>query len=263
MVMCRLQFAAMLTAYGVSHPGRVRKSNEDALFFDVNTGLFVVADGMGGHSGGEVASQMAVDTITGFLERARGGEEFTWPFGIDPGRTFEANCLATSMRLANRDVFQQAESRAELAGMGTTIVAALVRDLVVTFCGVGDSRIYSFANGRFVQLTRDDSWLADLLDSDDSVDEKTLASHPMRHVLTKVIGAQDDVDLELFERELETDETLLFCTDGLHGFVEGQMIAEVLRSVPALEAAAHTLIDTALAGGGGDNVTVLLVRNRA
>lgn len=253
----------MLTAYGLSHPGRVRKSNEDSLFFDVDIGLFVVADGMGGHSGGEVASQMAVDTITGFLERARGGEEFTWPFGIDPARTFEANCLATSMRLANRGIFQQAESHTELSGMGTTMVAALVRDSVVTFCGVGDSRIYSFVDGRFVQLTRDDSWLADLLDGDDSVDEKTLASHPMRHVLTKVIGAQDDVELELFERELGADETLLFSTDGLHGFVDGNAIADVLRSSPGLESAAQKLIDCALARGGNDNVTVLLVRNQA
>src|SRR5580700_4915423 len=134
----------MLTAFGLSHIGHVRETNEDSLFWDAELGLFIVADGMGGHNAGEVASQLTVEAIRGFFERPTPDEGMPWPFGIDPQMSLGANRLTTSIKLANRQVFRLSESRHALAGMGTTVVVVLVEGDHLVYCGVGDSRIYSY-----------------------------------------------------------------------------------------------------------------------
>src|SRR5437868_1752383 len=118
--------APTVTAHGVTHPGRVRTENEDALLCDGDLGLFLVADGMGGHNAGEVASRLAVEAIKGFLTMSRDGDGFTWPFGLNPALSFNGNRLMTSIRLANRRVFKVGESRDDYTGLGTTVVAALI-----------------------------------------------------------------------------------------------------------------------------------------
>ena len=133
----------MFTAHGVTHAGRVRKVNEDSLLTEPGLGLFVVADGMGGHNAGEVASKLAVEAIRGFLERSRNGEDFTWPYGLNPSLSFLANRLMTATKLANRRVVKAGESRDEYTGLGTTVVVALIEDGQLAYTGVGDSRIYS------------------------------------------------------------------------------------------------------------------------
>ena len=173
-----------LTAFGVTHPGRVRPNNEDALLWDVDAGLFIVADGMGGHQAGEVASRMAVESVRGFLEASRGDHDLTWPFGFDPALSVNANRLVTAVRLANRKVFQAGEDKPDFAGMGTTIVAAMLENDTLTFCGVGDSRIYVLSPAGLQQVTHDDSWVATVLARDPEFDRTQLAQHPMRHVLT-------------------------------------------------------------------------------
>ena len=186
-----------LTAYGVTHPGRVRPNNEDALLWDASGGLFVVADGMGGHQAGEVASRMAVETVQSFLEASRGDHDLTWPFGFDPALSMNANRLVTAVRLANRKVFQAGEDKPDLAGMGTTIVVALIDNETLTFCGVGDSRIYLLSGNVLQQITHDDSWVATVLARDPEFDRAQLAHHPMRHVLTNVLGAREDTEVEI------------------------------------------------------------------
>ena len=153
----------MLTAHGVTHPGRVRKNNEDALFWDAGLGVCVVADGMGGHNAGEVASQLAIEAIKGFLDRSRNAEDFTWPYGLDPSMSFQSNRLMTAIKIANRRVFKAGESRDDYTGLGTTVVVALVADSRLTFCGIGDSRLYLYANGTLEQVTQDDTWTATIL----------------------------------------------------------------------------------------------------
>ena len=203
-----------LTAHGVSHPGRVRPNNEDALFWDPPTGLFVVADGMGGHQAGEVASRMAVETMRTFLEASRGDQDLTWPFGFDTALSLNGNRLVTAVRLANRKVFQAGEQQPDFSGMGTTIVAALIENAVLTFCGVGDSRLYISGAGEFSQLTHDDSWVATVLAREPGFDQTQIAQHPMRHVLTNVVGARDDTEVEVGERSFKSGQTLLLCSDG-------------------------------------------------
>ena len=141
----------MLTVHGVTHPGRVRKINEDSWLGDIDLGVFVVADGMGGHNAGEIASKLAIESVRGFLLRTSDSDDCTWPYGIDPTLSFNANRLMTSLKLANHCVFKVGESRDEYTGMGTTAVAVVISHGRLIYSGVGDSRIYSFVEGRLQQ----------------------------------------------------------------------------------------------------------------
>lgn len=249
-----------LTAHGVTDPGRVRKNNEDALFFDADLGLFLVADGMGGHNAGEVASALAVESIRGFLVRSKPGDDFTWPYGIDPTLSFLGNRLSTAIKLANRRVFKAGESQDSYTGLGTTVVAMAVEEDQCVFSGVGDSRLYLWSEGRLEQLTRDDSWVATVLAREPAMDEAALASHPMRHVLTNVIGAREPLEMDVHERTLRGGERFLLCSDGLHGVLDDPELEQVLCSSTATpEAMAADLIRQALARHAQDNVTALVV----
>ena len=171
----------MLTAHGVTHTGHVRKTNEDTLLVDLDLGLFLVADGMGGHAAGEVAARLAADAVRSFVAQSRDGDKCTWPFGIDPDSSFAANRLRTAVQLANRRVFRASESRDEYTGMGSTVVAALIEDDRLAFAAVGDSRVYAYTDAGLTQLTTDDSWVATMLARDPEADAASLATHPMRH----------------------------------------------------------------------------------
>jgi protein phosphatase len=167
----------MIDAHGVTHPGRVRTINEDALLADEALRLFVVADGMGGHNAGDVASRIAVETVRAFLVRSQDQAECTWPYGIDSRVSLDANRLLTALKVANRKVFRAADA------------AVLAGDDSLCFGSVGDSRLYAHGAGTLAQLTEDDSWLASIAAADATLTEEQKATHPMRHVLTKALGA--------------------------------------------------------------------------
>ena len=249
----------MLTAYGATHLGRVRKINQDAFVCDLEQGVFLIGDGMGGHSAGEVASRLAVDTIQAFLARTRHGDKVTWPFGIDPTLSFDGNRVATAIRLANRRVLKASESREDYIGMGTTVVVALVNEGRIVFASVGDSRIYVCAGGTLTQLTQDDSWVAMLL-AQGTITESAISKHPMRNVLTNVIGARDDLECLVQERELMQPETFLLSTDGLHRTLDEGTIGRVLQSNASPAVIVQQLIEQALQQPATDNMTCLVVR---
>lgn len=250
----------MLSAEASSHPGRVRTINEDSLLADTALSLFIVADGMGGHNAGEVASQLAVDATRKFVSASRHGDDITWPNGLDTRLSFAANCLMAAVKVANRSVFRLAESRDEYTGMGTTLVAALIDGAHLAYAGVGDSRIYSFVNGQLAQLTSDDSWVATVMAKEPGADPETLSTHPMRHVLTNALGAREQTEVEIGERSLSDGEVLLLCSDGLHGAIGDEAIREILASVPAPDAAATQLVNTALERNGSDNITAVVIK---
>lgn len=249
-----------LTAHGVSHPGRVRSNNEDSLICDLPAGLFLVADGMGGHQAGEVASRMAVDTINSFIEASRHDKDLTWPFGFDPTLSFNANRIVTAVRLANRKIFQAGEEKPDLAGMGTTIVAAVIEGSTLTFCGVGDSRLYLLAGGTLSQLTHDDSWVATVLAREPGFDEAQIAQHPMRHVLTNVVGAHDDTEVEVGERPLAAGDMLLLCSDGLYGGLDDASLQLLMAGPGPLEQVTERLVQTSLERNGSDNLTAVTIK---
>ena len=253
----------MLTVCSRTHPGSVRAANEDVALWDPDVGLMAVADGMGGHNAGEIASRMAVDAVQAFLRQtAAGGDEITWPFGLDPALSFSANRLRTAVKLANMRIHRAAEEHAGYTGMGTTIVAALVEDARVTYTGVGDSRIYVCRRDELVQLTADDSWIV-LLQKESGLAASAFVRHPMRHVLTSVIGARAEVTVKVQDLVLVDGETLVLCSDGLHGALPDYLIAATLRAEPDLDRACSTLVDTAVKSDGSDNVTILLARHHA
>jgi protein phosphatase len=233
--------------------------NEDAWRVDLELGLFVVADGMGGHNAGEVASGLAVEAIHAFVSRSRSGEDVTWPYGVDPHVSFDANRLRTALKLANRRVFRAAEGRDEYTGMGTTAVAVHVDDETMVLAGVGDSRIYSCIDGKLEQLSTDDSWVQSITrDDPDAIAD--VSKHPMRHVLTKVVGARDDVEVEIIERRTRVDETLLLCSDGLHGELSDAEIAVLLASDAGTPQVAERLVEAVLGKAARDNVTAVVIR---
>jgi protein phosphatase len=237
--------------------------NEDCFVADDELGLFVVADGMGGHNAGEVASRLAIEAIVGFVRRSHDDTEFSWPYGIDATMSYDANRLRTAICLANRRVFRTAESHDDYTGMGTTVVSALFADSRVSIGHVGDSRVYLYSGGVLRQITRDDSWIATTLARDATADPASLAHHPMRNVLTNVLGARDETEIHLAEHSLNPGDVFLLCSDGLHGAVPDAVMAEMLaargRDTNGVEELARGLVAEALQRGTRDNVTALVV----
>jgi serine/threonine protein phosphatase PrpC len=242
-----------------THPGLVRTNNEDLALWDADLTALVVADGMGGHNAGEVASRLAIDATEQFLRSTAGEKTARWPFGFDVSLSTAANRLRTAFLLANREILRTSEERIECAGMGTTMTAALAEGSKLTFASVGDTRLYVLRGGHLHQLTRDDSVLGSLSDVP-GVDPAALESHPLRHLLTNVLGRRTDMAVSVQETELIEDDLLLMSTDGLHGSVDHESIVEVLGAATDLQAAANRLVQLALDAGGRDNVSGILAR---
>ena len=252
----------MLTVCSSTHVGAVRTINEDASQWDQALSYLLVADGMGGHNAGEVASSLATEAVGAFLLKSASKEDFTWPFGINPNATFNANRLTTAVKVANRRVFRASEERTEYTGMGTTLVVALAEGAMVTFANVGDSRLYTMRDGTLEQVSKDDSWVV-MLSRESGLDPSAFQDHPMRNVLTNVVGARPEVDVSVGEFELADGQMLLLCTDGVYNGVPNEQIAAILRADPDLQKAADTLVQTAVSQDGRDNATVILGRYSA
>ncbi len=252
----------MIYCFGATDVGLRRKLNEDTLYFDEDSGLFVVADGMGGHNAGEVASHLAAETVANFINRSIGEEEITWPYGVDPKLSLDANRLQTALMLANKRVWKEAELRQEYTGMGTTIVAAIVTDDHISFVGAGDSRIYRVREERLEQLTCDDSWVQVAL-TEGVLKPEEIEHHPMKNIITKAVGAKESITVKPLEERLENDDILLMCTDGLHGMVRDEKILEIILAAQSEpEKCVRDRIAAAYDNGAKDNVTVLVLLHR-
>ena len=249
----------MIDACGITHRGNVRPQNEDGLIVDLPLGLLAVADGMGGHNAGEIASALALDTLRAFVERSQHDPDHTWPFGIESSLDFNGNRLRTGVKLANRRVFRESESRDQYTGMGTTLVAMIIEGTCTVFCGVGDSRIYAVRRGGIELLTVDHTWVQMLLTQNPGLDPRAVANHPMRHVLTSVIGSQDDVEVPVNARPALPGDRYLLCSDGVHGALEDNELWRLVREAGSARAAAETVVATALEHDGRDNLTAVVV----
>jgi len=240
--------------------GRKRKGNEDSHFVNPEESLFVVADGMGGHAAGEVASRIAVESINEFICLTGGDEEITWPFGLDENISYDGNRLKTAIRFANKKVIEATREKTEYEGMATTVAAVLVDDTVANLGHVGDSRVYLFRGDGVRQLTSDHSWVNEqLLSGVISADQAR--SHPLRNVVTRALGGKADLQVEMQVHKIEAGDVLLLCSDGLTTMITDEDIAKVVReSGGDVEKAAQALVASANAKGGEDNITVLLIR---
>ena len=250
----------MLEAFGRTDVGRRRKLNEDSFLVAPEPNLYAVCDGMGGHNAGEVASQMAIETLAAFIDKSHREKEITWPYGLDVNLSFDGNRLKTAIKLANKKVFRAADNREEYTGMGTTVVAAVVSGSVMTVGSAGDSRCYFLRDGTLTQLTRDDSWVSAAL-GEGILNSEEVERHPLRNVITKAVGAKESIELDVVEHRFASGDVALLCSDGLHAMLNDAEIQRVLSPLPAtLEQAAGRLIDAANEAGGKDNVTVVLLR---
>ncbi|MBK9519166.1 MAG: Stp1/IreP family PP2C-type Ser/Thr phosphatase [Anaeromyxobacter sp.] len=246
-----------IAARGLTDVGQRRDHNEDALLVDVDLGLFVVADGMGGHAGGGTASRLAVETIRAELLAVRAEEPGLFGSGAEGEENPLPDLLREAVERACAVIFEAAQSDLELAGMGTTVTAALVDGRAAFVAHVGDSRAYLLRGGHIYQVTQDHSLVAEQLRLGAISAEEAKHSR-FKNIITRSVGFERDVLVDLMGLELEGGDTLVVCCDGLSNLVEDQEIQQLVaeHGVDAVE----RLVDLANDRGGDDNITVAVVR---
>lgn len=256
----------MLRAFGVTDKGPVRASNQDCFLIDEELGLCVVADGMGGHNAGEVASRMVVDAVVDHVRRAAatfhiggGFRAALHPFGFDPSLSETGNTLRTAILLGNVQVLEKAATAPRYAGMGTTVVVVQVVDGRAVIAHVGDSRLYLLHDDALEQLTTDDSWMATMMAQNPGSPQR-FRDHPMRHALTNVVGGRAQTEVHIAEPALSHGDMLLLTTDGVHGVVEGPRLAELMAEGTDPRSIARLIVEEALERGTQDNVTAVVGR---
>lgn len=244
-------------AAGRTDSGRVRNHNEDRVLVAPELGLFVVADGMGGHATGHVASAIVAVSIKNFFE-ATVGESFAPEEPEDAGLDASALRLVHAVRKVNRDIYGASAKHPEHKGMGSTIVAVHVEGARATLAHVGDSRCYRLRGGAIEQLTDDHSLLAEALRHRPDLTEAERASLP-KNVITRALGQRPNVKVDSQQVPLEPGDLLLLCSDGLHGMLDDATIAHAARLHDNLDQACELLVSLANDAGGHDNISVVLV----
>lgn len=240
--------------------GMKRTHNEDYFSLIEDEQLFIVADGMGGHAMGEVASKMAADTLGEFYQRTK-DEDATWPYKMDRQLSYVENRLVCGVKLANWRIYEAATKDPRCKGMGTTLVSCLVNGDKIYFAWVGDSRGYRVrADGTIKQMTRDHSLLEDYKEAKPDMTEDEQKNFPHKNVITRALGMRDTVQVDIKHDTIEDGDSFLLCCDGVSGMIEdGKMAELIMGSGGDLEKAVATLVDQANRNGGVDNITVILL----
>lgn len=247
-------------AVGMSDVGLQREHNEDSFVLLDDFKLYIVADGMGGHRAGDFASRLATETIGEFFKKTAVADA-TWPFPIDTRLSEDENRLLSSIRIANRQIFEHSARSREHRGMGTTVVGALFsRKKSKMYIGhVGDSRAYRIRDGEIVQLTRDHSLVNDYLTAMPDMSEEQRSELP-KNVITRALGIQDEVEVDLLTDDSRLGDLYVLCSDGLSGMITDDEILEAVKSTPDLKEACRRLVMLANEHGGEDNITAVVVR---
>ena len=247
-----------LAGAGRTDVGRRRDFNEDAFTIDLGTGLLALADGMGGHAAGEVASRIAIETLAEFITATAMHGNINWPYGFDEHLSVSANRIRSAIRLANERIFRTIESHQEMKGMGTTVAAVLLSNGTACVAHIGDSRVYSIRAGSMTQVTSDHSWVNEQVRLG-LLSREEAARHPFRNVITRALGSREEVVPDISEVRVAAGDRLLLCSDGLTSMLDDDEILAALDAFPDdLEAASQDLIERANDAGGEDNVTVIL-----
>ncbi len=229
---------------GLSDKGVVRSANQDAYYIDPDGRFFIVADGMGGHAGGEEASRIAIETAHTYLDRHWKSEPDT------------KNLLVQALIAANDAIIADQEQNTQRSDMGTTVVLILFRDDLVWSAHVGDSRLYRLRGDKLDAITEDDTWVARAMKLG-QLNAEEAKSHPLRHVLSHCLGRRDLRQINIQTQDITAGDRILLCSDGLTEEVPHDEIATHLKSA-TLEQAAQALIDAAKEHGGSDNITVII-----
>lgn len=235
----------MIEAAGVTDPGCIRSNNEDYFLIAPKVGLYVVADGMGGAQAGEHASKLAAETVREVV--------------MEANHSVNSSTLLKAFEEANRRVMDKAARDPNMEGMGTTLVAALEMGADLLVASVGDSRVYIYENGKLRPITEDQTWVNEV-GRRLGIDEESLRTHPMRHVLTMAIGVSEQPRVQNYLLKPARGVQILLCSDGLHGVAPEKEIASTLERDTSLEAKVDALVAAARANGGPDNITAVLLR---
>ena len=226
--------------------GLVRKANEDKFLADKKRGLFIVADGMGGHEAGALARSLAIKTLDEFLT-------------LETITNNDGQVLKDAVEIANRVIYNEAKSKSMCKGMGTTITAAIFKDYKLYIAHIGDSRAYLIRDGNIRLLTKDHSLVGELIRQGELTPQEA-ENHPHRNILTRALGTEPVVEIDLLEMVIQPGDILLLCTDGLSNFVNDQeILTEVVNNGNNLKNTVNNLVQLALKRGGLDNITVVLV----
>src|SRR5690349_21508052 len=247
-------------AAGLTDVGLQRDHNEDSFAILQDHELYIVADGMGGHRAGDVASKLATEAIVDFF-RATAAEDFTWPFHFDARMSEEENRLLTGIKIANRQIVERSSRSRECHGMGTTVVGALFsgKKGKMYIGHVGDSRAYRVRSGQIRQMTRDHSLVNDYLAAMPDMTEEQRSELP-KNVITRALGMQDNVEVDLQSDECQSGDVYVLCSDGLSGMITDREILTVVGSSEKLEEACRKLVTLANEHGGEDNITAIVIR---
>jgi serine/threonine protein phosphatase PrpC len=247
-------------AAGLTDVGLQRDHNEDSFAILQDHELYIVADGMGGHRAGDVASKLATEAIVDFF-RATAAEDFTWPFHFDSRMSEEENRLLTGIKIANRQIVERSSRQRECHGMGTTVVGALFsgKKGKMYLGHVGDSRAYRVRGGEIKQMTRDHSLVNDYLLAMPELTEEQKSELP-KNVITRALGMQEHVSVDLQGDDASVGDCYVLCSDGLSGMIEDSEILEIVAGSPNIEEACRKLIALANEHGGEDNITAVLVK---
>lgn len=228
--------------------GNYRKNNEDSYFVNDSKNLYILADGMGGHLAGEKASKMATDIIASHFKKNKNIRKTEDVIEI----------LSSSIKNANKEIFESSENNEDYRGMGTTVSAGFVLKDVLVYSNIGDSRIYKINKG-IEQLTRDDSFVNYLIEIGDITEEEA-KNHPKKNVLTKALGTTETLDVYVNTLKIEKDDIFLFCSDGLTNMISDEEIFKIVKENTP-EVAKDVLLNLALENGGLDNITFILIFN--
>ena len=239
--------------------GMKRNHNEDYFSLIEDEQLFLVADGMGGHASGEVASKMAAEVLQEFYVRTK-DDEATWPYKMDRHLSYVENRLVVGIKMANQRIFQAACKEMKYKGMGTTIVSGQIVGDKFYIAHVGDSRAYRIRGTNIQQMTRDHSLLEDYKDAKPNMSEEEQRKFPHKNVITRALGMRETVQVDVLAHDIQDQDVFLLCSDGLSGMIEDAKIMELVKGSADLELAVSSLVEAANEAGGTDNVTVLALQ---
>lgn len=252
--------AARVIVAGETNVGMKRSHNEDNLAILDEDHLYIVADGMGGHASGEVASKMCIETLRDFFRATSADPEATWPYKMDKSRGYEENRLITGVKLANLRIYESAQADAKLRGMGTTVVAILVVDDGVLIAHVGDSRVYRVRDGQMEQLTEDHSLLNDYIKMK-KLTEEEIRNFPHKNVIVRALGMKEHVKVDTMLDQPKPGDIYVLCSDGLCGPASDEEIEQITKEHASdLKDGCSKLIAKANSNGGPDNITVILAK---
>ena len=247
-----------IEAAGLTDVGLARRHNEDSLLVDVDLGLFIVADGLGGHAAGEVASKIVVDQVASFIKQTA-NSEITVPVTLGKKLSINGNRLKAAILMSDKAITENIVLHPERDTMGSTVVACLIEGKRVAMAHVGDSRAYLLNRHGIRQLTKDHSWIAEQVENGILTAEEA-RRHPFRNVITQALGNGNELEVDVQEFEMTDSEAIMLCSDGLSGMVADDQILAIFNQAINLEIAVRTLVSKAIENGGDDNISVIIIK---